>query len=392
MDATETTNEADGSSNAATKSSANANSTARSNTNTAASSEDCLIFGSTPSHLFDSIAITIDNLLTNEVATLPLLPRSLSDNDHHNHDNDEANTTNPLTGEEKLLGKLRKAYKKNLDLAEAYCSRNIFTIAYHSKSKRRKILEQILAHEQQDTNHGITEKEDDGHGTNSNKLSSSHPDNGANVTNDATSSIPSLPTTKFDPPPPNSKLPTPEQITAMDKEILLSRQRLHHEKQRRVKLSRQLDQLTNASRSLEGVQDALQKGLLNTTTNDDGDALGRIAMEIRESITNAMQGHTELKMWNTRAEEVIQILDKIKEERGGDNGGIGNTNGGGSEGGSHMSGKMKGRGIKRSNMAVREEDERERRKMMAEMGGGIAKSQHGTKEEINSVLKKLRGE
>ena len=36
------------------------------------------MFGA-PSHLFDDIAITIDSLLTEDVASLPLLPRTLTD-------------------------------------------------------------------------------------------------------------------------------------------------------------------------------------------------------------------------------------------------------------------------------------------------------------------------
>ena len=57
---------------------------------------------------------------------------------------DEVEVPTIQTGEEKLLLRLRSAYKKNLDLAEVYCQRNIFTIRNYPKTKRRKILERYL--------------------------------------------------------------------------------------------------------------------------------------------------------------------------------------------------------------------------------------------------------
>ena len=110
-------------------------------------SEDYLMFGARPSHLFDDIAITIDSLLTEEIASLPLLPRTLTDEELRQASSSSSGDK-PLTGEQKLIAKLRKAYKKNLDLAETYCSRNVFTVQYYSKTKRRKILENFLNSEE----------------------------------------------------------------------------------------------------------------------------------------------------------------------------------------------------------------------------------------------------
>lgn len=122
----------------------------KSSSGATSASVDFLIFGARPSHLFDDIAITIDSLLTEEVANLPLLPRKLTEQElrqqqQQQQEGEGQRSMKPQTGEEKLIAKLRKAYKKNLDLAEAYCSRNIFTLQYFSKTKRRKILENYLA-------------------------------------------------------------------------------------------------------------------------------------------------------------------------------------------------------------------------------------------------------
>jgi len=247
-----------------------------------ANDEDFLMFGARPSHLFDDIAITIDSLLTEEVVSLPLLPRTLTDQELRQHQQAGAGEGKPLTGEQKLIAKLRKAYKKNLDLAETYCSRNIFTVQYYSKTKRRKILENFLGEEQDGAEKGAEKKD-------------------GKISSNTSQSTTTLPTTTLA--PIEGEMPTPEQIIGMDKEILVARQRIQQEKQRRIQLKRQLERLNEASQTLIRVQDALQKGELQ----DDN--------KLKESVSNAMEGHEELKVWNSRAEEVIQILDKIKMER-----------------------------------------------------------------------------
>ena len=93
----------------------------------------------------------------------------------------------------------------------------------------------------------------------------------------------------------------------------------------------------------------------------------RMTMEsLKETVKNAMEGHEELKVWNTKAEEVIHILDKIKVDR---------------EGGKVVVSPSNGKRV-----VNREEDERQRKRTMDEIGGS-----HGTKEQVESFLKKLRG-
>ena len=327
-----------GSSTAAAADSAAATSTTTKTTDDKQSSqsEDYLMFGSHPSHLFDDIAITIDSLLTEEVASLPLLPRTLTDQElrQHQESSNAANNDKPLTGEEKLIAKLRKAYKKNLDLAETYCSRNIFTVQYYSKTKRRKILESYL-----------DEVDDDG---------KEKKDGAPSTTSTTTETVPA---STFTQPPPTVK-PTNEQFMNIDKEILISRQRIQQEKQKRIQLKRQLGRLKKASETLLSVQEALQSGELKNESN------------LKESISSALEGHEELKVWNARAEEVIQILDKIKVER--EEGKNGKVSAGSKVG-----------------VAGREDDERERKRMLEDSGdtGGTM----GTKEQVDTLLKKLRG-
>ncbi|KAL7486288.1 hypothetical protein ACHAW6_011888 [Cyclotella cf. meneghiniana] len=303
-----------------------------------------LIFGSVASELFDDIAITLDNLLTEEVSALPLLPRippkeSVPDGDGGGE------ASSQLTGEEILLGKLRRVYRKNLDVVESYCLRNIFTIESFSKTKRRKILEHFL-------------RGDEGGGKSNNVEEAASNDVGPSFSNQFF--------TKFDPPSINEQLPTAQQIIAMDQEILLIRQRLHSEKQRRVKFSRHIDRLNGAVDSLRVVQDALK--------GKDGDNFD----QLQEKIRRAIQGHQELKVWNGRAEEVVQLLDKIKEDRGRVDGGV-----------KQNTGDVKPKSVSR------EVDEKMRRRVWMEMKGRVTDSDdgavsHGSKEEIASLLKKLR--
>lgn len=165
---------------------------------------------------------------------------------------------------------------------------------------------------------------------------------------------------------PGGELPSPEQIMGMDKEIIVTRQRLQQEKQRRIQLTRQMDRLNKASQTLMGVQDALKEGLGGESSNGDGEGSTVSLQKLKESVTNAVDGHEELKVWNARAEEVLQILDKIKNEREEENNVSGNNDAGGNE----------------KKVLGREEDERERKRMQAS---------HGTNEQVGSLLKKLRG-
>jgi soluble cytochrome b562 len=282
-------------------------------------SEDTLIFGSAPSHLFDEIAIRIDTMLTEEVSALPLLPRKKSDEG------------SKQSGEEILLTELRQAYKKNLDVVEEYCARNVFTIASFNKTKRRKVLAHFLNGE----------------------------DEAETCKDEESGRAMAVPQSKFEPPANNEELPTAEQIIAMDKEILLARQRLHTEKQRRAQLSRQIARLKGAMESLNLVQAALNNG-------EDSKGFD----ELQNKLRKAVEGHQEIKDWNEKAEEVIQLLDQIKAKRG--------------------EGDIYGA----AHAVTRDADEKERRRVWEEMNGGEAGLQgtgvHGSGEEIASLLKKLR--
>lgn len=229
-----------------------------------------------------------------------------------------------------MLKSLRNVYRKNLDRVEAYCERNVFTIESFNKTKRRRVLEHFLKGNDRCDSKDIAGE--------------------AEATFVAQS--------KFDPPGKDEELPTAQQIMAMDQEILSARQRLHSEKQRRTKLSRQIQRLNGAMESLQLVQGAIK--------GQDGKGFD----ELQDKIQKAVDGHQEIKGWNGKAEEVIQLLDKIKAERDGA------TNEGGSQ------------------TVDRDSDEKERRRAWEEMNGGEAgpkgAGSHGTGAEIASLLKKLR--
>ena len=331
-------------------------------------SEDVLIFGARSSHLFDNIAIAIDSLLTEEVATLPLLPRKLTEQEmrqHQQQTNDAQKKKSPQTGEQKLIAHLRKAYKKNIDAAETYCNRNIFTVQHHSKTKRRQILEQYFD----------TEKDDQQ--PNSVDQSTSAPASTATAT-----------MASFTPLPNDMEIPTPDHIMNMDKEILETRQRIQLAKQRRIQQSRQLGKLDKANQLLVGVLEALQLivKMDDTTTgkrtnNDDDIAV--LMQSLKQSVLNAMEGHEELKIWNVRAEEVLQLLDTIKIDRD-ERRGSGNNHHPNGNMSTTSRGNNSGGGTKA--IAEREEDERRRKVTLQEMGAS-----HGTREQVASLLSKLRG-
>jgi len=325
-----------------------------------ASEADFLLFGSRPSHLFDDMRITLDTLLTEEVASLPLLPRTLTPSQRQQQQSGSGNGEKPLTGEQKLIAELRKAYKKKLDLAEAYCSRNIFTIQFYNKTKRRKIMERVLGED--DNDDGSSNNEDGGKDSDNNDKKKK-----------AFSPLPAITFER-----PSGEIPSADEMNGKNKEILQARQQIQHDKQRRVQLSRQLDRLTKAAQQLKELRGALDKALerkkASGGTEGESSNTALAMKELQESVAKAVEGHEELKVWNARAEEVIQLMDQIKDER--------------EEGGGLLGGSQNANGSSKR-VTSREEDERERKRMLTEMGGGETAT-HGTKEEIASLLNKIR--
>ena len=287
-----------------------------------AADEDFLIFGARGPNLFDNIALSVDSLLVEEISSLPLLPRTLSADERQR-------TPHARTGEEKLVAKLRSAYSKNLDLAETYCSRNIFTVSFFPKTKRRKVLDKILT---------------DGPGDN--------PKRAESCAGQAPAPGEHQPEAKY--PTPTGRLPSPDELLEMDKTILETRQSLQQQKKLQQQMKRRLHILSEASETLTDVKRAVQSG---------GNGEDPVSIEsVRESVTKALKGHEDLKAWNLRAEGVIELLDQIKadreKERAAESATVGDHN----------------------KVTRREVDERSRKQMLGE-----------TQDSMTNLLQKLRG-
>jgi hypothetical protein len=358
------------------------------------SSEDYLIFGSRPSQLFDDVSSAIDDILVEEVSTLPLLPRTLTERERRMHREELEGVqrsrrrnkmvgesshphapppATPMTGEEKLLSRLRKSYRKNLAIAEAYCDRNIFTVGHYPKTKRRLILEGYLARSDGDgegEGEGEGEVDEDGGGSNGTTTTSvPHTSSTVSASASGDAANEELPTTNI--------VPTPDQISGMDGSILIARAKVQMERSRRMRLTRQLEKLKGATDTLRGVRDALLVAAAGGAAGDDHGDDGNNRMEkLRDMARRAMDGHEELLTWNARAEDAIRVLDGIKVDREGGGVIVASASFGGAS-----------NGRKRADVASREEDERERKRTMDEVGVGS----HGTKGEVESFLKKLRG-
>ncbi len=117
---------------------------------------------------------------------------------------------------------------------------------------------------------------------------------------------------------------TPEQIVGMDVTILATRSWIGRKRGRRARLTRQLERLNAAIKTLRGVQGALRTAARGDSGNDDGNVRGVGAaragggMEnLKESVRRTVDGHEELGAWNSRAVEAVRILDRIKVNREG---------------------------------------------------------------------------
>eukprot|EP00956_Cyclotella_meneghiniana_P027348 scaffold61109_cov22-Cyclotella_meneghiniana.AAC.1 len=338
---------------------------------------DTLLFGTTPSSLFDTISTRIDEQLTAEVSQLPLLPKKKSC-----HDNNHNNNSNMIesSGEEILMRSLRKVYKKNLDVVEAYCRRNVFTLSSFDKTKRRKVLDRYFM---------MT----DGH----EKLDSADNNDGSSNNNDEQQQQQQQQRSKYKPPSKHeTSLPTPNQIIQMDTEILKSRHCLQEEKIRGHALSTQISRLEKALHSLSLVRTALCHN-----SNDDDENKDDFSV-LANKLQNAIDGHTEIKGWNEKAETVIRLLDKIKAERVERN-----VHGTVARRSTSNTGGVCGDNQATTLTVCRDKDEKERRRVWEEMNGekvvssssaaGGSGSQQqqqpqgvGSSQEIATLLKKLR--
>eukprot|EP00956_Cyclotella_meneghiniana_P011605 scaffold16316_cov24-Cyclotella_meneghiniana.AAC.1 len=277
---------------------------------------------------------------------------------------------------------LRKVYKKNLDVVEAYCRRNVFTLSSFDKNKRRKVLDRYFM---------MTDGHDD------QRLDEE--DDGSNNNNDDQQQQQQH-YSKYKPPSKDeTTLPTPNQIIQMDTEILKSRHCLQEEKIRGHALSTQISRLEGVLHSLDLVRTAL------CHNGDDDDENKDEFSVLANKLQNAIDGHTEIKGWNEKAETVIRLLDKIKAER--ERGVDGTVAGGTTSSGSAAAAAAAVCGDNQATTLTvcRDKDEKERRRVWEEMNGeqvpssssaaGGSGSQQqpqgvGSSQEIATLLKKLR--
>ncbi len=122
-------------------------------------------------------------------------------------------------------------------------------------------------------------------------------------------------------------MPKPDQIAGMDVTILATRSRIQRERGRQARLTRQLKRLNAAIKMLGGVQGALRTAARGDSGNNDGNIQGVGAARagggmknLKELVRRAVNGHKELGVWNSRAVEVVRILNRIKGNwKGGGN-------------------------------------------------------------------------
>ena len=123
------------------------------------SEETRIIFGSTTTNLFDAYRNILDQAIVKGVASLPFLPtsqqtiqfslRNISKAFHKEYEQDLSNNDKKLSdefenetegGDDKLLKMLRESFAKNVEKAELYSLRNIFSLNDLPRSKRIQLL------------------------------------------------------------------------------------------------------------------------------------------------------------------------------------------------------------------------------------------------------------
>lgn len=296
------------------------------------SKESDVLFGSLPSDLFFKINTIVNDAIQEGVSSLPFLPTSsktvefsfktlqdyLDDSDnkptdqqnssaHKSNAFDENDDDNNEGGDSKLLKLLRQAYLKNIDRAELYALRNIFTIQDLTKSKRLAVIHayqtNISADELEKTlnesdEENRVENEKSGEKEKSREPQPSNNDNDKATGGNNEESTISLPKSK-------SEIPTVKDAEAVDRDIQKLRAKIINMRKMHKSISLKALKLEKLDRSIEKTYQSFEsiiKETLETLQNQDGNKTDEnnssegdktsartLFTEIRKLLSNVLQ-------------------------------------------------------------------------------------------------------
>ena len=250
---------------------------------------DCIVT------MFDTIHDQIEHVMNEGITTLPYLPTTTT------------TTTTNQGGKEALLQIIQTSYRTNMDLAELYALRNIFTIPSHYTKLQRQ---QILKHywNQLNTNTTTTTTTTDSTDISNTNIKETIPQ----------------PLMMMIPPPKNNvlvdlpksmdEIPSQNDLNVLDQEILELQSKLQNTKERQMKNKMKLQTIQEASKKAMTTYTRLQQIVTmtnntNTTSTSDG------FEQVQESINTAILGQEALKDLCVKGTQLNQQMDDIQTQR-----------------------------------------------------------------------------
>jgi len=183
--------------------------------------ESSRMFGSTIANVFDAIQEALLNIIQDKVATLPF-PDDGDNGDERTDKDESSKDGNSIgstgRGREALTSILTSTYSRFFDLAEVYAKRYLFIIpeeVFTGRKKRRRMVESYVKKwEQFDRKDGDTKENNDCQPV------VLHP----SIPKDESTTIKTI---QHPIPTSHSKIPSRQEITTLDTQLLTLRQNLH---------------------------------------------------------------------------------------------------------------------------------------------------------------------
>lgn len=222
---------------------------------------DTILFGSRNTVVSDEFCDCIDQALVEGVASLPLMDSAEEDG------TDE-------TRSEKMLKKLRKAYLRNVDLAEIYAGRNIFSISNRTPFFRQRVVagflnkinEEVLTHE----------------------------------TDIQASDIPAMPETNYAFPSSKDEVPSTEMLAELEEQLKVLRSKLKETRSYKMERLRYCKDLEQAERFSEDAVKPLDNKSLQI---------------VDKSIQKMVKGKDEMEILQIQGKQLIEKMDEDKRQR-----------------------------------------------------------------------------
>ena len=240
--------------------------------------EDTILFGSRNVVIADEFADLVEAALVQGVASLPLM----------NEDDGGIGVGNDQEEQEesrsdKMLKKLRKVYYRNVDLAEIYAGRNIFSLRNRTRLFRERVVKAFLAKQDEtENNSGKTGKDE-------------------TATKAERKNANSILETKHPFPASKQDIPTQEMQAALERELTDLHAKLREARKQKLERLRHCKDIEQEVEFADETSKTLEK---NSNLEN-----------VPKNVQAMQEGKVELERLQSKGKNLIEKMDNEKRER-----------------------------------------------------------------------------